>query len=95
MMVMSLAFLDAEYFVEDANYWEKEMDMITLLSSLKQVDSEPYKQFQKGLETQYDNWVDPISEMASTVTSQVHANYIEEDEERAENAKENTVFRYL
>ena len=91
----SLAFLDAEYFVEDANYWEKEMDLITLISSLKQVDREPYEQFQEGFEAQYNNWVDPLSEGASSVTSQVHANYIEKDEERAENAKENTVFRYL
>ncbi len=91
----SLAFLDAEYFVENANYWEKEMDLITLISSLKQVDREPYDEFQEGFEAQYDNWVDPLSEGASSVTSQVHANYIEKDEERAENAKENTVFRYL
>ena len=91
----SLAFLDAEYFVENANYWEKEMDLITLISSLKQVDREPYDEFQGGFEAQYDNWVDPLSEGASSVTSQVHANYIEKDEERAENAKENTVFRYL
>ena len=91
----SLAFLDAEYFVENANYWEKEMDLITLISSLKQVDREPYDEFQEGFEAQYENWVDPLSEGASSVTSQVHANYIEKDEERAENAKENTVFRYL
>jgi tRNA A-37 threonylcarbamoyl transferase component Bud32 len=91
----SLAFLDAEYFVEDANHWEKKMDLITLISSLKQVDREPYDEFQEGFEAQYNNWVDPLSEGASSVTSQVHANYLEKDEERAENAKENTVFRYL
>lgn len=90
-----LAFLDAEYFVDDANLWEREMDIITLVSSLKQVDSEPYKSFREGFEEEYNGWADPFADAASSVTSQIHAKYLEKDQERSENAKENTVFRYL
>jgi hypothetical protein len=90
-----LAFLDAEYFVDDAGLWEREMDLITLVSSLKQVDPQPYESFRAGFEEEYDGIVDPLVDAASSVTSQVHARYLEKDQERTENAKENTVFRFL
>jgi tRNA A-37 threonylcarbamoyl transferase component Bud32 len=90
-----LAFLDGEYFVDDAGIWEKEMDLITLVSSLKQVDPEPYKLFRAGFEEEYDGHTDPLVDVSSSVTSQVHARYLERDQERAENAKDNTVFRIL
>lgn len=89
-----LAVLDAEYFVEDANIWEKEMDVITLLSSLKQVDPEPYESFRSEFEEEYNGRADPFADAVSSVTSQIHAKY-EKDENRIENAKDNTVFRYL
>lgn len=90
-----LAFLDAEYFLEDANRWEKEMDIITLISSLKQIEPEPYEEFRDGFEKSYGEETGPFSDVASSVTSQVHARYLEEDSRREENARENTFFRYL
>lgn len=90
-----LAFLDSEYFVEDANRWEKEMDLITLVSSLKQVDPEPYGSFREGFEEEYDGRTDRFADTVSSVTSQVHARGLERDPERSANAKNNTVFRYL
>lgn len=89
------AFLDAEYFTDDANSWEKEMDLITLVSSLKQVEPKPYRSFREGFESSYKGEVDMFADIASSATSQIHARYLEKNSDRAVNAKENTFFSYL
>ena len=84
----SLAFLDAEYFVEDANYWEKEMDLITLASSAKQVKKESYEDFMEGFASEYRD-IDATQDVISSVTSLGHAALLERDPERLKNAAEN------
>jgi tRNA A-37 threonylcarbamoyl transferase component Bud32 len=84
----SLAFLDAEYFVEDANYWEKEMDLITLASSAKQVKKESYEDFMEGFTSNYRD-IDATQDVISSVTSLGHAALLERDPERLKNAAEN------
>ena len=84
-----LGFVDGEYFSEDASEWEKKMDMITMISSVKQVESEAYKSFRHGFEREYGEEIDVYEDAISTFTSPIHAKILERDTERYENAKAN------
>lgn len=77
-----LNFLDAEYFSEEATDWEKRMDLITLVSSLKQVDGEAYMSFREGFEESYSGEVDGYTEVISSATSPLHAALLERDSDR-------------
>ena len=94
----SLAFVDAEYFTEDASDWEKKMDLITMTSSVKQVDSEAYKSFREGFQESYGEDIDFYTDAISSVTSPGHAAVLEKDLERSSNSLENVkenAFEYV
>lgn len=84
-----LNFVDAEYFSEDATDWEKRMDLITMVSSLKQVDSESYSSFKEGFKDSYNGDIDLYTEAISSTTAPIHAALLERDIERIRNAKYN------
>jgi tRNA A-37 threonylcarbamoyl transferase component Bud32 len=84
-----LNFVDAEYFSEDATDWEKRMDLITMVSSLKQVDSDSYNAFREGFEDSYDGELDTYTGGISSITSPLHATLLERDLERTTNSVEN------
>lgn len=84
-----LAFVDAEYFTGDASEWEKKMDLITMTSSVKQVDSRSYNSFREGFEDAYGEDIDVITDAISSITSPGHAKYLEKDEERTSNSVQN------
>ena len=85
----SLSFVDAEYFTEDASDWEKRMDLITMVSSLKQVDRESYRGFREGFRESYGGDLDRYTGIISSATSVSHSTFIERDTERIRNALEN------
>lgn len=85
----SLAFVDAEYFTEDASDWEKKMDLITMTSSVKQVDSEAYRSFRDGFEQSYGEDIDLYTDAISSLTSPGHAAALEKDRERTSNSLRN------
>lgn len=84
-----LGFVDGEYFSEQASNWEKKMDLITMISSVKQVDPEAYESFREGFENEYDGSIDMYEDAISSVTAPGHARILEKDRERFENAKTN------
>ena len=84
-----LAFVDAEYFTGEASDWEKKMDLITLASSVKQVDSEAYRSFRDGFEQSYGEEIDFYTDAISSVTSPGHAAVLEKDLERTGNSLRN------
>lgn len=81
-----LAFLDAEYFVEDARDWEKEMDLITLENSLRQVSGEVYIGFRAGFDEEYGGQIGDRDERIASLTSPGHAAILEKDYERFKNS---------
>ncbi len=81
-----LNFVDAEYFSSEATGWEKQMDIITLVSSLRQVDEEAYRSFRKGFEEKYGEKVKSYSTGISSLTSLAHSALIEREPERVRNA---------
>lgn len=84
-----LNFVDAEYFSEDATDWEKRMDLITMVSSLKQVDGESYSSFREGFQNRYKGDLDSYTGGISSATSPIHAVFLERDSERIKNAAGN------
>ena len=84
-----LAFVDAEYFTEDASDWEKKMDLITMTSSVKQVDSDAYRSFREGFQESYGEDIDIYTDAISSVTSPGHAAVLEKDLERTGNSLRN------
>ncbi|MFB6180391.1 MAG: hypothetical protein ABEJ93_00795 [Candidatus Nanohalobium sp.] len=84
-----LGFVDGEYFSENASAWEKKMDMITMISSAKQVDSKAYESFREGFEEEYGSDIDVYEDAISSVTSPGHAGLLERDRERFENSLTN------
>ena len=84
-----LAFVDAEYFTEDASDWEKKMDLITMTSSVKQVDSDAYRSFREGFQESYGEDIDVYTDAISSVTSPGHAAVLEKDLERTGNSLRN------
>ncbi|MFB6203039.1 MAG: hypothetical protein ABEK01_00960 [Candidatus Nanohaloarchaea archaeon] len=84
----SMAFVDAEYFAEDASDWEKTMDLITMVSSARQVKPGSYSSFRSGFE---DSYGDPgaFTDLAATLTSHLHAAGLETDVERTLRASYN------
>jgi len=84
-----LKFVDAEYFTENASDWEKRMDLITMVSSLKQVDGESYRGFREGFRESYSGDLDRCTGVISSATSVGHSVFIERDTERIRNALEN------
>lgn len=85
-----LNFVDAEYFTDNATEWEKQMDLITLISSLKQIDNEAYTSFREGFENTYDGEVDTYTDWISSATSPIHAGVLEKDSDRLKNSILNT-----
>lgn len=89
-----MAFVDAEYFTDEASDWEKKMDLITMTSSVKQVKPEAYESFREGFENSYGKDIDIYTDAISSVTSPGHAAILEKDLERTSNSltnvKENT-----
>lgn len=83
-----LAFVDAEYFSEDATDWEKQMDFITLASSAKQVEPEAYKGFREGFQESYGD-IRLSSDMISSITAPGHAVLLEQDKDRLRNSAGN------
>ncbi len=81
-----LNFVDAEYFSSDATDWEKQMDVITLISSLRQVDEEAYRSFRQGFEEKYCEDVKSYSSGISSLTSIGHSALLERESERVKNA---------
>lgn len=86
-----IAFLDAEYFLEDATGWEKKMDLITLVSSLRQVEPIAYRSFREGFETAYEDELGVLTDFISSLTSPIHALILERDLTRSKNAVKNIV----
>ncbi|MFB6241592.1 MAG: hypothetical protein ABEJ36_02200 [Candidatus Nanosalina sp.] len=86
-----LAFVDAEYFSENATEWEKEMDLITMVSSLKQVDPDSYTSFMEGFRNEYNGEIDCYAEAASSATSLIHASILERDFSRLKNSSSNAL----
>lgn len=84
-----LNFVDAEYFSEDATNWEKKMDIITMVSSLKQVESNSYKAFRQGFTESYQGELDVYTDLISSTTAPIHAAMLEKDSKRIRNAKNN------
>lgn len=84
-----LGFVDAEYFSEDATNWEQKMDMITMVSSAKQVESDAYKPFREGFEKQYGQDIDIYESAISSITAPGHASMLERDSQRLRNAISN------
>lgn len=89
MQEEGLGFVDGEYFSDDASSWEKKMDMITMISSAKQVDSQAYESFREGFEDEYGGEIDIYEDVISSVTAPGHAKILERDQERFENASAN------
>ncbi|MFB6200313.1 MAG: hypothetical protein ABEJ83_05500 [Candidatus Nanohaloarchaea archaeon] len=87
-----LAFVDAEYFSEDATSWERKMDLITLISSVKQVDHKSYDSFLDGFKQEYRSEKDFYTEAISSVTAPGHAALLERNPERLKNAFYNSFF---
>lgn len=83
-----MGFLDAEYFVQGASEWEKNMDIITMASSVRQVDTKAYEDFMDGFESQYRE-IERYEDAISSVTSLGHAGILERDQERLRNATSN------
>jgi len=81
-----LNFVDAEYFSSEATDWEKQMDIITLVSSLRQVDEEAYRNFRRGFEEKYGEEVKSYASGISSVTSLAHSGLIEREQDRVSNA---------
>lgn len=84
-----LAFVDAEYFTDDASDWEKKMDLITMTSSIKQVEPEAYRSFREGFEQSYGEDIDVYTDTISSITSPGHATLLEKDRERISNSVQN------
>lgn len=83
-----LAFVDAEYFSEDATDWEKQMDLITLASSAKQVEPEAYRGFREGFQESYGD-IGFSSGIVSSITAPGHAALLERDTDRLRNSAAN------
>lgn len=83
-----LAFVDAEYFSEDATDWEKQMDLITMVSSAKQVEPEAYRGFREGFQEGYGE-IGFSSDMISSITAPGHAALLEQDMDRLRNSASN------
>lgn len=84
-----MAFVDAEYFTEDASDWEKKMDLITMTSSAKQVEPEAYRSFREGFEQSYGEDIGVYTDAISSATSPGHAAVLEKDRERTSNSIRN------
>lgn len=81
-----LTFLDAEYFVNDAGNWEKEMDLITLENSLRQVRGRSYSSFRSGFDEEYGGQIGNRDEKIASLTSPGHAALLERDYDRFRNS---------
>lgn len=86
----SLAFVDAEYFSPNSTEWEKKMDVITLISSAKQVKPKSYSAFAEGFQETYKESIGLMSDTISSVTAPLHAVFLEYDRERLMNSAINT-----
>lgn len=85
----TLAFVDAEYFSRDATGWEKKMDLITMISSAKQVRPEAYREFRRGFKQKFEDDIGIFSEIVSSVTAPLHALLLERDIQRLKRALSN------
>lgn len=86
-----LALVDVEYAnIKGASGYEKSfMDLITMVSSARQVDPEAYRNFMDGFKQQYGE-VGVLQKAIAAVTSKAHAAGLEKDRNRTTNAVKNT-----
>ncbi|MCJ7428758.1 MAG: hypothetical protein MUP66_00025 [Candidatus Nanohaloarchaeota archaeon QJJ-5] len=86
-----LASVDHEYATDEATGWDKQLDILTLISSARQVDDTAYESFREGFEHGYDESVDTSVDIMTSATAPLHASLLERDTDRTGNALRNTV----
>lgn len=85
-----LSIVDVEYANLDASGWQKNyMDLITILSSARQVKPEAYRNFMDGFKSEYGD-TGVLQKAIAATTSKLHAAALEQDGKRTSNALKNT-----
>lgn len=84
----TLVTVDHEYATDHATDAEKNLDLMTLISSARQFDPEIYHSFRDGFEDGYGEPVDRKVDIMSAFSSRGHAIW-ERDKQRRKNAKKN------
>lgn len=85
-----LASVDHEYATDEATSWDKQLDILTLVSSARQVDEDSYEAFRDGFEDGYEDTVNTSIDLMTSASAPLHASMLERDKERTTNALKNT-----
>jgi tRNA A-37 threonylcarbamoyl transferase component Bud32 len=72
-----LVSIDHEYATDDATDWEKDMDLITLISSARQTENDSYGAFRDGFEEGYGDYISATADILASSTSAIHAAALE------------------
>lgn len=84
----TLASVDHEYATDHATNAEKTLDVMTLISSARQLDPDVYQSFRDGFDG-YQEHIDEKADIISAFSAPGHAALMEHDTHRAVNAVKN------